>query len=42
MNISEALMGVVMLEYQEEDWEQTLEYEHIPFYYKKCHKHTRS
>jgi hypothetical protein len=39
MNISKALMGAVMLEYQDEDWQQTLDYEHIPFRYRKCHEH---
>jgi hypothetical protein len=31
MNIAKALLGVVILEYQDEDWSQTLDYEHIPF-----------
>ena len=32
-------MGAVTLEYHEKDWQQTLDYEHIPFRYRKCHEH---
>ena len=39
MNISKALLGVVMVEYQDEDQKQTLDYEHIPFHCRKCHEH---
>jgi hypothetical protein len=39
MNISKALPGAVTLEYQDEDWQQTLDYEHIPFRCRKCHEH---
>jgi hypothetical protein len=39
MNIAKALPGAVILEYQDEDWSQTLDYEHIPFRCRKCHEH---
>jgi hypothetical protein len=39
MDISKALPGSVTLEYQDEDWQQTLDYEHIPFHCRKCHEH---
>jgi hypothetical protein len=39
MNISKALPGSVTLEYQDEDWQQTLDYEHIPFRCRRCHEH---
>jgi hypothetical protein len=39
MNISKALPGSVTLEYQDEDWQQTLDYEHIPFRCRKFHEH---
>jgi hypothetical protein len=39
MDISKALPGSVTLEYQDEDWQQTLDYEHIPFRCRKCHEH---
>jgi hypothetical protein len=39
MNIAKALPGAVMMEYQDEDWSQTLDYEHIPFRCRKCHEH---
>jgi hypothetical protein len=39
MNISKALPGTVTLEYQDEDWQQTLDYEHIPFRCRRCHEH---
>jgi len=28
-----------MLEYHDEDWSQTIDYEHIPFRCRKCHEH---
>jgi hypothetical protein len=31
MNISKALPGSVTIEYQDEEWIQTIDYEHIPF-----------
>jgi hypothetical protein len=31
MNISKDLPGSVTLEYQDEEWAQTIDYEHIPF-----------
>jgi hypothetical protein len=39
MDISKALPGSVTLEYQDEDWNQTIDYEHIPFRCRKCHEH---
>jgi hypothetical protein len=39
MNISKALPGTVTLEYQDEEWAQTIDYEHIPFRCRKCHEH---
>jgi hypothetical protein len=39
MNISKAIPGAVTLEYQDEDWVQTLDYEHIPFRCRRCHEH---
>jgi hypothetical protein len=39
MNISKALPGSITLEYQDEDWQQTLDYEHIPFRCRRCHEH---
>jgi len=39
MNIAKALPGAVILEYQDEDWSQTLNYEHILFRCRKCHEH---
>jgi hypothetical protein len=27
------------LDYQYEEWSQTLDYEHIPFHCRKCHEH---
>jgi hypothetical protein len=39
MDISKALPGLVTLEYQDEDWNQTIDYEHIPFRCRKCHEH---
>jgi hypothetical protein len=39
MNISKALPGTVTLEYQDEEWTQTIDYEHIPFRCRKFHEH---
>jgi hypothetical protein len=39
MNIAQALLGTVILEHQDEDWSQTLDYEHILFRCRRCHKH---
>jgi peptide methionine sulfoxide reductase MsrB len=39
MNIDKALPRAVILEYQDEDWSQTLDYEHISFRCRKCHEH---
>jgi hypothetical protein len=39
MNISKSLLGFVTLEYKDEEWNQTIDYEHIPFRFRKCHEH---
>jgi hypothetical protein len=39
MNIFKALPDTVTLEYQDEEWAQTINYEHIPFICRKCHEH---
>jgi hypothetical protein len=39
MDISKPLPGSITLEYQDEDWSQTIDYEHIPFRCRKCHEH---
>jgi hypothetical protein len=39
MNISKALPGSVTLEYKDEEWVQTIDYEHIPFHCRKYHEH---
>ena len=39
MDISKALPGSITLEYQDEVWNQTIDYEHIPFRCRKCHEH---
>jgi hypothetical protein len=39
MNIAQALPGTVILEHHDEDWVQTLDYEHIPFRCRRCHEH---
>jgi hypothetical protein len=39
MDISKFLPGSVTLEYQDEEWAQTIDYEHIPFHCRKCHEH---
>jgi hypothetical protein len=39
LNIAKPLPGTITLEYQDEDWAQTIDYEHIPFRCRKCHEH---
>jgi hypothetical protein len=39
MNISKALPDTITLEYQDEEWAQTIDYENIPFICRKCHEH---
>jgi hypothetical protein len=39
LNITKALPGSIILEYQDEDWVQTIDYEHIPFRCRRCHEH---
>jgi hypothetical protein len=38
MDMLKALLGSITLEYQDEDWNQTMDYGHIPFRYRKCHE----
>jgi hypothetical protein len=39
LNIEKPLPGTIVLKYQDEDWIQTIDYEHIPFRCRKCHEH---
>jgi hypothetical protein len=39
LNIAKPLSGSIILEYHDEDWVQTIDYEHIPFRCRKCHEH---
>jgi hypothetical protein len=39
LNIAKPLPGSIILEYHDEDWMQTIDYEHIPFRCRKCHEH---
>jgi len=39
MNIAKPILDTVELEYHEEVWQQTLDYEHIPFRCIGCHEH---
>ena len=39
MDISGALPDEVILEVYDEEWVQTVDYEHIPFRSHKCHEH---
>jgi hypothetical protein len=39
LNISKPLPSSISLEYHDEDWSQTIDYEHISFRYRKCHEH---
>jgi hypothetical protein len=39
LNIAKSLPGSITLEYHDEDWSQTINYEHIPFWCRKCHEH---
>jgi len=39
LNIAKPLPGSITLEYHDEDWSQTIDYEHIPFRCRKCHEH---
>jgi hypothetical protein len=36
LNISKPLPGAITLDYQDEEWSQTIDYEHIPFRCRKC------
>lgn len=38
MNISKAILGSLTLEYRDEEWLQTIDYEHIPFRCIKRHE----
>jgi hypothetical protein len=39
LNIAKPPPGSITLEYHDEDWSQTIDYEHIPFRCRKCHEH---
>jgi len=39
MDLSGALLDEVILEVFDEEWVQTVDYEHIPFRCRKCHEH---
>jgi hypothetical protein len=39
LNIAKPLSGSIILEYHDEDWTQTIDYEHISFRCRKCHEH---
>jgi hypothetical protein len=39
LNIAKPLPGSITLEYHDEEWSQTIDYEHIPFRCRKCHEH---
>lgn len=39
MNITEPLPDLIELEYHDEIWNQTLDYEHIPFRCHRCHEY---
>ena len=39
MNISKDLPEAINLSWEDEEWTQSLDYEHIPFRCRKCHKH---
>ena len=39
LNISKPLPGSISLEYHDEDWSQTIDYEHISFHCRKFHEH---
>ena len=40
LNIAKPLPGSITLEYNDEDWSQTIDYEEIPFRCRKCHEHS--
>lgn len=39
MNIFEPLLEIIDLEYEGKVWPQLLDYEHIPFCYRRCHEY---
>jgi hypothetical protein len=39
LNIAKSLSGSIILEYHDEDWTQTIDYEHILFRCRKFHEH---
>jgi hypothetical protein len=39
MNIARVLLDLITISCQDTYWTQTLYYDHIPFQWKKCHKH---
>jgi len=38
MNIADLIPYTVELEYHEEVWQETIDYEHIPFRCRRCHE----
>lgn len=38
MNITEPLPDCIEVEYHDEVWQQPVDYEHIPFRYRRCHE----
>ena len=39
MSIANPTLDIVELEYHEEVWQQTPDYEHIPFRCRRCHEY---
>ena len=39
LDISKELPENIKLSWQDEEWIQTIDYEHIPFHCRKCHEH---
>lgn len=39
MDLSRELLDAIILEVYEKEWVQMVDYEHIPFRYRKCHEH---
>jgi hypothetical protein len=39
MDVSRALSKAISLEFRDEEWIQSIDYEKIPFRYRICHEH---
>jgi hypothetical protein len=39
MNVVRALPESIVISFQDQDWIQPIDYEHIPFRCRKCHEH---